>query len=100
MNLEKTAKAMGDWRTIWMGVLMMISLAAWAGDTRWMLKTGGEQISVQIKFDALEEDIEELTLEKRFETNPAKVKRLDAMIEYKKNKMDSLIKKYSISKDN
>lgn len=97
MNLEKTAKLLGDFRTIWLGILVFISLAAWAGDTRWMKVSDGGKITVQIKLDALNESIEEMSLEKRFEKDPEKLKRLDAMIEYKEKKRDALIKKYSIT---
>lgn len=97
MNLEKTAKVMGDFRTVWLGVLLFISLAAWAGDTRWITVAEAEKIPVQIKLDQLTEDVEELTLEKRFETNPDRIKKLDAYIEYKEKKIETLIKKYSIS---
>ena len=97
MDLTKAAKTMGDWRTIWVSLLALFAAAAWAGDTRWMTVADAEKIPIQIKLDALSEAVEEMTLEKRFETDPNKLKKLNAYIEYKKEKMEALIKKYKLS---
>ena len=97
MNLESTAKIAGDWRTIWLSILALFSVAAWAGDTRWITVAEADKIPIQIKLDQLTEDVEELTLEKRFETDPKRKEKLDAYIEYKEKKIESLIKKYNLS---
>jgi len=92
MSLEKTAKAMGDWRTIWVGILALISVAAWAGDTRWMLKTGGAAIATKIQVELLLDQIAELELQKVYVDDPQKLKMLQALINIKTTKINSIKK--------
>jgi hypothetical protein len=97
MNLEKTAKALGDWRTIWLGVLMLISIAAWAGDSRWLQIADGGKIVVQVELSSMQRSVEELEVQKVYETDPQKIKMIEALINIKKSKMDALIKKHSLN---
>ncbi|MCK5601802.1 hypothetical protein KAR91_08040 [Candidatus Pacearchaeota archaeon] len=97
VDTTKVAGFFGDFKTIWVGVALLIAGAAWAGDTRWMQKADGAMIAVQIKLDALEDDIGELIIDKSLNVgSPKAVERIDAMIEYKENKRDALVKKHSI----
>lgn len=96
MDTEKAVKFMNDFRTIWLGLALVIAGAAWAGDTRWVQAADVEKAVVQIKMDQLEADIEELQLRKLYEKDADKIKMIDAMIKIKQMKIESTIKKYNL----
>ena len=96
MDTEKAVKVMNDFRTIWLGIAMVVGAAAWAGDTRWVQAADVEKAVVQIKMDQLEADIEELQLRKLYEKDADKIKMIDAMIKIKQMKIESTIKKYNL----
>jgi len=101
MNRDKLVKLASDFRTIALGVAVLFSSIAWGAkaylDTEYMQLADAGMIPVQIKLDALNETIEDLIQEKRYEQDPKKVEKLDRTIEYKKNKVDVLIQKFKLS---
>ena len=101
MDLSKFAKGASDIRAIYLTITLFMTGIAWAGntyfDTKYLTIADATLIPIQIKLDALSEAVEEMVLEKRFESDPAKLHKLDTYIEYKKEKMDALIKKYKLS---
>jgi len=100
INTEKAVKVAGDFRTIYLSIALLLSGVAWAADSyfdgKYMKVVDGAKISKQIKFDNLEEAIEETAIQIQFSNNQAEKDRLKAILEYKKTKMDNLIKKYSL----
>jgi len=96
MSMEKAAKTMGDWRTIWVGVLAIVSVPAWAGETRGRLKPGGEKIVIQGQLSSMQDRIEELEIQKAYETDPQKVRMLEALINIKKSKMEKIVQDHSL----
>lgn len=56
MSMEKTAKTLGDWRTIWTGILgtavVCGSAAVWAGDTRWFQITDAKEAIEKVRSDS------------------------------------------------
>jgi len=86
----------GDFKTIWFGVVLMVTGAAWAGDTRWLTLADASIIVVQIELTNMQQRVEELEIEKIYVDDPKKLKMIDALINIKKSKMDALIKKHSL----
>jgi len=96
VDSKKVAGFFGDLRTIWLGLGMLIVGAAWAGDLRWLTVADAEMIPIQIKVDALSEDIEELAVKKKYVKDVDKRNEIDDMILYKKEKREALVQKHSI----
>ena len=98
MNIDtkKVAGFMGDFRTIWLGGLMLVAGAAWAGDLRWMTVADASKIAVQVEISSLQQKVEELEIQKVYESDPQKLKMMDALINITKSKIDTKIKINSV----
>ncbi len=102
MNIDtkKVSGFFGDFKTIWLGVVLMITGVAWAGDTRWMQVSDAGRIIVQIELSTMQQRIEELEIQKIYEEDTKKIKMLDALINIKKSKMDTLLKDHNLKQYN
>jgi len=102
IDSKKLASAAGDWRTIILTGCLVFSGIGWGADTyfdtKYMTIAAGQTIPLQVKIDRLSEEIEIFVLEKRFENDPAKIRKLNAMIEYKEKKRAAEVQKYELMK--
>jgi len=89
--MKKVVNFFSNFKTIWMGIMLVVGGAVWAGDTRWMKKEDGQQIVKQIKLSNLQERAEEMEIQRGWETDPRQVKLLDSMINIKRSRINVLI---------
>jgi len=90
MSLEKTAKFAGDFRTIWLGVAMLLAGAAWAGDLRWMQIAEAGGMATKIELTALQNRLEELIVQKNYAKTAEQKQVMQALIELKRSQIDAL----------
>jgi len=94
--MKKIASIFADFRTIYLGIIILLSGAAWAGDARWMKKEDGVKIVTIITLSRLQERAEELEIQRGWETDPVKIKVLDSLIKIKRSRIDVIIKAQQI----
>jgi len=97
ISLKQTGEAA---KSIWAVYVILAALCVgivWAGDSRYVQLADGGKITLQIKVDSLQEDIDDLSQELKYEQDARQVIKLERTIDYKKNKVDALIKKYNLS---
>jgi hypothetical protein len=90
MNAEKIAKVIGDYRSIWLGILTLLAAAAWAGDQRWALKEDNERMINVIEMRQLSQRNEELEIQKSYETDQQRIRMLEAVININNNKIEAI----------
>lgn len=90
MSAERIAKMIGDYRSIWLGILSLLAVAAWAGDQRWALKEDNERMVSVIEIRQLSQRNDELEIQKAYEVDPQRVKMIEAVISINRNKIETI----------
>lgn len=94
--MKNVVSLFSDFRTIYLGIALMITGAVWAGDTRWVTKEDGAKIVTKIKLSRLQDRAEELEIERGWVTDENRIKVLDSLISIKRSRIDSLVKSQQI----
>lgn len=94
--MNRVVSFFADVKIIWLGLAIFVSVAAWAGDTRYMLKEDGDKIVMQIKLANMEASADDMEVQRSLMKDEEKAKMLDAIIKIKRSRIDNMIKKYSI----
>ena len=90
INTQKVASFFGDFKTIWIGFALIIAGAAWAGDQRWLTLAEADTITLKIEINTLQQRIEELNIQKSFEDDQKKKDMLQALIDNKESRIQTL----------
>lgn len=90
MNRERIAHIIGDYRSIWLGVLTLLTVAAWAGDQRWALKEDSERMVSVIEVRQLSQRNDELEIQKAYEVDTQRIKMIEAIININNNKIQTI----------
>ena len=86
MNIEPAAKFFKDARSIWVGILGLISIAVWAGDTRYLTIAAADTREKQ----QIRREIADLQVRKGFAENEKDRKMYDTLIKVKENQIKSI----------
>jgi len=96
--MNKVAKFFSDIKTIWVGLALLGSVVVYAGDSRYMLKVDASKIVSEIAYktdlSAMQRNAEDMQIRKAYETDPQKIKMLEAQISIKKDRIHTLIKNH------
>lgn len=89
--IDKIAKAVGDYRTIWTGVLMVAGALVWAGDTRYQTHDKAEQMQVDGEVREIRRQISDLEIQKGYSQDQREIHMLEARIKVKENQIKEIL---------